>query len=143
MKRALVMVALLALTSSAHAENRKAWKITFASSVAVGVGAVMLQVHATHLQDDARTQLCDGGAYHSMPGCESAPVTLTQSQVEELNAQGDRARLEGRIGLATTGVAVVVAGVALYEGFIKPDSRVVIAPDVGKDRAGASLQIRW
>ena len=141
-------MSLIALTSTAHAENRKAWKITFATSVGVGIAGVVMQVRAHHQLDDARSALCDGGAYNANdPSCptslEAGNAALTPAQVDQLNDQGDHAKLMGRIGLATTGVATAVAVVALYKGFIKPESRVVIAPDVAKDRAGAALQITW
>jgi len=143
MKRALLIMSLVALTSTAHADNRKAWKVTFATAVAVDVASVIVQVHAVHQRDDARDALCDGGAYSQIdPTCTSTP-TLTNAQVQELNDKGDHARLEGRIGMATTVVATTVALVALYKGFIKPSPRVVITPDVTKDSAGAALQITW
>ncbi|HTL35220.1 MAG TPA: hypothetical protein VL326_18960 [Kofleriaceae bacterium] len=143
MKRALAIMALIALTSSAHADDRTAWKVTFASAVAVDVASVAVYVYARHQRDDAQQQLCDGGAYHQIdPTCTSTP-TLTQAQVDQLNDQGDHARTMGRIAMVTTPVFAIVAGVAFYEGFIKRSSRVTIAPDVSKDGAGAALQIRW
>jgi hypothetical protein len=144
MKRALVVMSLIALTSTAHADNRKAWKVTFASAVAVGVGGVILQVHGRHQISDSRNALCDGGAYHDVdPSCptslDAGNAALTPAQVNELNDQGDSGKMMARIGLGTSVVAVAVAGVALYKGFIKSESSVVVTPTVSKDSAGAAL----
>lgn len=148
MKRALVLMSLIALTSTAHADNRKAWKVTFASAVAVGVGGVILQVHGRHQLSEARDSLCDGGAYHDVdPRCPTSfdvgNAALTPAQVDDLNDKGDSGKLMGRIGLATTGVAAVVAAVALYKGFIQSESSVVVTPTVSKDSAGAALSLTW
>ena len=144
MKRALVVVTLLALTSQATADNRDAWQAAFAGSVTVAIGGVITWRHGVNKVDEAEDALCAGGAY---PDCY-ATVTdpISQEQVDRLNAKGNRGARISYIGLGTALVGVGVAGISLYKGFLAPrrnERAVVVAPTVSKDGAGAEVSFRW
>ncbi|HEY5950980.1 MAG TPA: hypothetical protein VIV40_36055 [Kofleriaceae bacterium] len=149
MKRAMVVITLLGLTAQANADNREAWQAVFAGSVTVAVGGVVMYVHGATKVDDARDELCARGAYPYDAHCPqpSTYPTITQADIDRLNAKGDRGAVIANLGAATTGIGVIVAGIALYKGFIakpkKQESAVVVTPTVSKDGAGAALQLRW
>jgi hypothetical protein len=146
MKRAMVVVMLLGLTTQANADNRDVWRGVFAGSVTVAVGGAITYVHGATKVSDAEEELCARGAYPNDPSCPQT-VMITQSELERINAKGDRGSTIATIGFATTGVGLAVAGFAFYKGFIeKPrrkESTVLVTPTVAKDGAGAALQLRW
>jgi hypothetical protein len=144
MKRALVAVVLLALTSQATADNRDAWQATFAGSVTVAIGGVIAWRHGVNKVDEAEDALCAGGAYAECYMTVADPIS--QEEVDRLNAKGNRGARISYIGFGTAVVGVGLAGISLYKGFLAPrrnERAVVVAPTVSKDGAGAALSFRW
>jgi tetratricopeptide (TPR) repeat protein len=124
----------------APASHRDGWRVAFWGAAVVAVAGVGVYVYGKNEVDDARDQLCHGGAYASKPECQF-PVTLTQVKVDELNAQGDRGRELAIAGSVAAGLAGAFAAVSLYEGYLK---RVTVAPIVAPGGGGgASLGFTW
>jgi hypothetical protein len=145
MKRAMVVVTLLGLTSQANADSRDTWQGVFAGSLTVAAGGLMIYVHGATKVSDAEDELCARGAYLDDPSCSRA-VTITPSELDRLNAKGERGATLANIGAVTTGAGLALAGLAFYKGFIakpKRESTVLVTPTVSKDGAGAALQLRW
>ena len=146
MKRAMVVVTLLTLTTQANADSRDTWQGVFAGSLTVAGAGVMMYVHGANKVDDAEAELCARGGYADDPACPMPSTRLTQAELDRLNAKGERGSTIASIGMLTTGAGLAVAGFAFYKGFIaKPtqESAVVVTPTVSKDGAGAALQLRW
>lgn len=140
MKRALVVVVLLGWSSHAHADRRDTWQATFAGSVTLAIGGMITWWHGANKVDEAEDQLCDGGAY---PNCRPS-VALTPDDVDRLNAKGNRGETIATVGAVTTGVGLVIAGVALYKGFFaSQEEGVVVTPTLSRDGAGAALSLRF
>jgi hypothetical protein len=145
MKRAMVVVTLLGLTAQAHADSRDTWQGVFAGSLTVATGGLLIYVHGATKVSDAEDELCARGGYLDDPSC-SQTVTLTASDVDRLNAKGERGATLANIGFLTTGAGLAVAGFAFYKGFIakpKRESAVLVTPTVSREGAGAALQLRW
>jgi hypothetical protein len=145
MKRAMVVVSLLGLATRASADNRDTWQGVFAGSVTVAAGGLMMYVHGATKVSDAEDELCARGGYAYDPHCTTSPM-LTQDELVRLNKKGDRGETIANIGVATTGVAVIFAGVAFYKGFIakpKRESAVVVAPTITQQSAGAAVVVSW
>ena len=131
MKRAMVVVMLLGLSA-------------FACDVTVAAVGLTMYVHGATKVDDAEEELCARGAYPGDSGCPMPSTRITQAELDRLNAKGARGETIAQIGVVTTGVAVAVAGFALYKGFIKPKrENVIVAPTVTHDSAGATVLLRW
>jgi hypothetical protein len=147
MKRAMVVVVplvmSLGLTTRANADDRDTWQAVFAGAVTVTVGGLVTYVHGATKMSEARDELCHRGGYADDPSC-ATQTNLTYDELHRLNRKGERGETIAQIGMATTGVGVIVAGFAFYKGFIaKRESRVVVAPTVTRDSAGASVSLRW
>jgi len=146
MTRVMVVVMVLGLTAKANADSRDTWQAVFAGSATVTLAGVIMYVHGSGKVSDAEDELCDRGGYPSDPNCQANDPTLTQDEVDRLNAKGARGETIAWIGTGTMAVGLAVTGVALYKGFIAKDSNesaVVFAPTVSKHGAGATLQLRW
>ncbi|HEX5063580.1 MAG TPA: hypothetical protein VFV99_29585, partial [Kofleriaceae bacterium] len=119
----------------------------FAGSATVTLAGVIMYVHGATKVSDAEDELCDRGGYPFNPGCQPADSSLTQDEVDRLNAKGSRGETIAMVGVGTMGVGLVMSVIAGYKGFIaKPKQQeraVTIAPTVSKDGAGATLQVRW
>jgi hypothetical protein len=140
MKRALVVVVLLGLSSHARADGRDNWQAAFAGSVTVAIGGVITWWHGANKVSEAEDRLCAGGAY---PSCRPS-INLTPDDVDRLNAKGNRGETIAKIGIATTGIGLAVAGVALYKGFFaKGEEGIVVTPTLSRDGAGAALSLRF
>jgi hypothetical protein len=145
MKHALVMVLLLGMTSHASADRRDAWwgAVLGSSVMMIGGGAYILYDGRAEVRD-ASDQLCAGGI--AQPSCTAAPVvTLTQSDIDRINEQGDRGVSQAWLGAGVIGVGLVLSTVAVVKLASKPkrDAAVVVAPAVSTTGAGASLMLRW
>jgi hypothetical protein len=149
MKRALVVVLLLGVSSTARADERTPWKVALGTGLAVTVGGVAMTWYGVDMRNDARDQLCAGGASFNNYDCPGpmAPVTLTQERINELNDQGDRGARNAYIGMGIALAGGVVTGVALYKVLTvtpkKREPRTVFAPTVSKHAAGAALTFSW
>jgi hypothetical protein len=144
MKRTLVAVMLLGMTSQVNADNRDAWQATFAGSVTVALGGVITWFHGVNKVDEAEAALCAGGAYAECYGNVADPIS--QEQVDRLNAKGNRGATISYIGAGVAALGLSVSAVSLYKGFFAPrrDERtVVVAPTISRDGAGAALSLRW
>lgn len=141
MKRAMVVVMLLAMTAQASADERDNWQAVFAGGVTVALGGVMIYWHGASKVDDAEQSLCDGGAYAE---CRTnVTVPITQDEVDRLNAKGERGATISKIGFGVATAGVIFAGVGLYKGFLVKKHEVVVTPAVSQQSAGASLSLRW
>jgi hypothetical protein len=121
------------------APHRGAWRIAFAGAAAVAVAGAGIFYYGHERISDAQDQLCHGGAYLSMAGCQY-PVTLTQAKVAQLNDQGSTGRTIAIAGELTTVIGVGFAAVAAYEGFFASSS-VTVAPTPGG--ASAAISFAW
>lgn len=141
MKRALVVVTILGMSTQALADGRDDWQAAFAGSVTVAVSGVIVYMHGKQKVDDAEDALCKGGAYST---CMSA-MPITQAEVDRLNAKGERGQTVANIGWGLMVAGTAVAAFALYKGFIqkREQSGVTVAPSVSPQGAGATLQLRW
>ncbi|MGE5185192.1 MAG: PEGA domain-containing protein [Acidobacteriota bacterium] len=148
------------------------WKGVFVGSVVVGLAGGGIILYGRNQINDARSQLCTGGAYNpDMPDAQhmvidatcnhpsNSPSPLTDAQVKSLNDKGDRGKVMTWVGGVTAGVAGAFAIVALYKGFIAKDGgssgervvqghrvhrdRFVVTPIVSPDGGGATLRFDW
>jgi hypothetical protein len=141
MKRAMVVVMLLGLTTQANADERDSWQAVFAGSLTVALGGVITYWHGQSKVAEAEDSLCAGGAYFDCRA--TARVPLTQEEVDRLNDKGDRGETIANVGLAVAAIGVVGAGVGLYKGFLVKEHAVVVTPAVSQQGAGAVLSLRW
>jgi len=146
MMRAMVVVMVLGLTANARADSRDTWQAVFAGSATVTLAGVIMYVHGTGKVSDAEDELCERGGYPTDPKCQFDDPTLTQDEVDRLNAKGSRGQTIARIGAGTIAFGLVMTGISGYKGFIakkKQETAVTFVPTVSKDGAGATLQVRW
>jgi len=119
------------------AESHAMWRGVFVGSVVVAGAGVGVFLYGHSQIDDAKDQLCRGGAYLSMPNCQF-PITISQAKVNALNAQGDRGRTYAIAGELTAVLGLALAAVSGYEGFFAHSS-VTVAPAPG----GAAVSFAW
>ncbi|HEY5920497.1 MAG TPA: hypothetical protein VIV11_02450 [Kofleriaceae bacterium] len=147
MKRALVMVVLFGLTAQANADDdsREMWRAAFAGSVTVAISGGIIWYHGMNKVEEARDELCASGAYSFEPGCATDP-TITQAELDRINAKGDRGETITYVGGALAVIGVTVGAFSFYKGFIekpKGEDKVVVVPTVSRDGAGAAMTLRW
>ena len=138
------------------------WKGLFVGAVVVSGGGIGRGLYGNGLRADARKAICEGGAYDGMTVdgmmCPTQD-TITQTDLDDLEAKGDKGKLFGRVG---AGVAIAAGGfalVALYKGFIEKNppnhkehaergkrvrrDRFTITPVIAPSGAGATLRLDW
>jgi hypothetical protein len=119
-------------------------------------------LYGNGLRHDAMKAECEGGAYDGMTVdgvmCPTAD-TISAERLKELDDQGDKGKLLGRVG---AGVAIAAGGfalIALYKGFIEKNpsqnkehaqrgkrvrrDRFTITPVIAPSGAGATLRLDW
>lgn len=144
-----LVVAVSCFASLTHAEDkqaptssRTAWRGVFAGSTVVVLTGIGLWMYGGHQIDDAEQQLCTGD-YETSCG---HPPPSDANEVRRLNDQGFRGvNLQRYSGVVTLSFGVV-AGFALYKGFIakdEPPSRVTIVPTVTPNSAGAAMTLTF
>ncbi len=149
------------------------WKGVFVGSIVVGLAGGGFILYGRNQINDARDQLCKGGAYNpdmpdaqhpvidaSCPHPSALSSPLNDADVKKYNDQGDRGHLYTWVGGVTAGVAGAFAVVAFYKGFIAKDGggssgehagnghrvhrdRFVVTPIVSPDGGGATLRFDW
>ncbi|HEY5920496.1 MAG TPA: hypothetical protein VIV11_02445 [Kofleriaceae bacterium] len=145
MKRALVVLLILAMASPAHADDRDKWKVLFGASLTLTLGGVLMMVDSHRELRAVIDEQCMHGLVR--PDCPTPTGPLPDGfDKEESDRRGDRAALRSWIGGGVTLGAVILGGVSLYKGFLakpKREPAVVVAPTVTRDGAGAALSLRW
>jgi hypothetical protein len=138
------------------------WKGLAVSSVLIAGGGIGIAVYGNGLRSDARTALCQGGAYDKVDmSCAMmhSGTPLDKDQINYWNDRGDKGKLYGRVGATVAVAAGGFALLAFYKGFIQKNpgsstehasrghrvhrDRFVLTPVISKDGGGATLRLDW
>ena len=144
MRRALVVLLILAMASPAHADDRDKWKVLFGASLTLTLGGVLMWVDSTREMNAIIDEQCRHGVFR--PECPNPTGSSDGFDKEQSDRRGDRASQRTLIAGGVTLGAVILGGVSLYKGFLAKSKRepaVLVAPTVTRDGAGAALSLRW
>jgi hypothetical protein len=116
----------------------RAWRITFWTAAGLGVAAGGVWIYAARRVGDASEELCG-----QRSPCETAFPHLTQEEIDRIAVTGHRYEAVTYAAAGAFSVSLVVAGIGLYKGYLRPRSRdgaaLAIAPIASPQAIGLSL----